>query len=50
MDFDLKTVGLIASILYSVGCELLNFSPSLKSNSVLQLVIDTLGFLGGGKR
>lgn len=41
----LQTVALGASILYGVGCEIVNFHPDLKSNSVLELVLRILGII-----
>jgi len=47
MDFETKDVVLGASILYSLGCEIINFNPALKSNSILEVVLRVLGVISG---
>ena len=43
-------VALGASVLYAIGCEVLNFSPNLKSNSMLELVMNVLSVISGRKK
>jgi hypothetical protein len=42
---DLKTFALIAGIVYSIACEIINFNPAWKSNSVLEVILKVLGIL-----
>jgi hypothetical protein len=42
---DNKDIALIGSILYGVACEVINFNPAWKSNSVMEVILKVLGVI-----